>query len=225
MSSPAYTCQHCSKGFKLERAFMKHTCRQLERTTEIQTIDGISAYQLYKYWLQKQKRKAPPPLIFTTSMFYGAFIKFVHFIKKMSIASSEKYIDLIIESKISPQIWTNVDAYNLYLEWNDRKSQPLEQVEISLSTIISLAEDRNVKICNLFEDLKFGEVFQLIQVRKLSPWLLLCSGKFKSWLQQQSNDEHKQLIRLIGLDYWATKFESNQETISEIKKVVEAFNL
>lgn len=220
-----FECKFCFASFKRERAFMTHTCMHMERASEIKTVTGQSAYQYYCVWLEKQKRKPPVIETFMTSMYYSAFIKFVNFVKRVSIANVDKYVELMCNNKIAPINWDHNDAYAIYLEWNDRRSTPMEQAEITFETLLKLSEILEVSINEVFDKLTFNEIFQLLHERRLSPWVLLCSAKFKTWLKTQDNDDHKRLINLLGIDYWANKFEINKNDVANIKRLTEEIGI
>lgn len=218
MSSGGFTCHHCKKKFSLEKIFLKHRCTQMERSEEIKTLIGQTAYVMYKHWLEKQGRKAPPIETFVTSNYYSSFIKFSEWIKDVNLPDGFKYIELMLNNKISPVLWRRNEAYQIYLEYTDKKANPYEQASISVETILSLAEGYEITPSEVFEKLKVGEVIELIQQRQLSPWLLFCSKRFKSWVNTLNSNEKDVLMNSIGINYWSLKLEKCPEVVKFLKQ-------
>jgi hypothetical protein len=224
-STAQFQCTYCSKKFVLERAFMNHKCTDMEKAEMLKTVDGQAAYVYYSYWLKKKNKKAPPIETFLHSSYFRSFMNFVDFVKGVNLPSYEKYIDIMLEKSISPLLWPRNECYSMYLQWYDNKVEPLEQVSISVDTILDLSEKVGVTPVELFNNLHIRDIMQLIQERQLSPWFLLCSKKFKEKLAVASEDDSKQLMKLIGINYWASKLVDNEKEVNEIKQIVNALEL
>ena len=220
-----FKCQHCGKKFVLERAYMNHECEDMRKSEILKTIDGQAAYVHYSRWMEKKKRKAPPIETFLHSTYFRSFLKFAVFVRDVNLPNSEKYIDLMIEKEIAPILWTHSECYAIYLQWNDNKSPALEQVDISVNTILDLAEQSELSPVALFNLLHIRDIIQLLQERKLSPWFLLCSKKFKTKLAEATIEDNKELLKLIGINYWAAKLEDNVQIVKQIKIIISALDL
>lgn len=225
MSQALYSCEHCKKSFVMERAFMIHRCEQMDRVELMRTAIGQSAYAYYCAWMTKGRRKAPPADTFRTSTYFRSFIKFAEFIRKVSIPNPDKYIDIMVEKQISPILWCRNECYSMYLEWNDRLSSPYDQAQITIETIMKIAEVANITPSEVFQKLEPGEIIQLVVERKLSPWILLVSKAFKDKLVTMDVNQHTTLMRLIGIDHWAFKMEENREVIADMKLLVKELGI
>lgn len=213
-----FDCKYCHKKFLSERSFMKHECTQMIRAEEIKSIHGQMAYGLYKHWLEKQKKKAPAIESFCTSSYYSSFIKFAKWIKDTNIPDSLKYVELMVNNKISPALWRRNEAYQIYQEYMERKSNPYEQAHITVETILTFSEGLELTPGEVFSKFKVGEILELIQQRRLSPWLLFCSTKFRQWTQSLSDHDRIFLMKGIGIDYWAIKLEKSPEIVKNLKE-------
>jgi hypothetical protein len=111
------------------------------------------------------------------------------------------------------------------LEWLDRASDPLDLANTSINTLFSIAEAANTDITKVFTVIHHREIMQLIRQRKLTPWLLLCSKKFKEFLLSLGDIERDELMNLIGYPYWAGKFEANPKVVEHMKKFTEALGI
>ena len=225
LPDPAYVCKHCKKKFISERAYMKHECTQMLRSREIQTPIGQSAYGLYKIWMEKQRRAAPPIETFLTSAYYSSMVKFAQWLRETGIPDPQKYVELMVNAKISPALWKRNEAYQIYLEHVDKKSNPLAQATTSIETILDLAAGLECEPGEVFSKFQAGEILELIQQRRLSPWILFCSKSFKSWYQSLHDVDRSELMRHIGIDYWSNKMEQNPKVVQELRGIAESIGI
>jgi len=221
----AWTCKHCKRRFISERAFMKHECTQMVRGREIQTVIGQSAYGLYKVWMEKQRRAAPPIETFLSSAYYSSFMKFSAWARETGIPEPQKYVELMINSKIAPALWRRNEAYQIYLEHFDKRTDPITQATTTLETLLDLAEGLECSPGEVFSKFQVGDILELIQQRRLSPWLLFCSRSFKVWYQGLHDADRSALMKSIGIDYWANKMESKPQVVAELKAIAESIGL
>lgn len=215
----AYECKFCLKPFVRESSFMKHSCKEMKRADEIRTAEGIGAYEYYCTWMRLSNRKAPPIETFTTSRYYKSFKDFFEKVKKLKLPSPETFIRLMTKGQISPMLWCRDECYSKYLEWIDRTSDPIEQASVSVDTLYKIAETCDTPVTHVFQMVNYREVMQLIRQRQLSPWLLLCSKEFKTFLGGLEESEKDELLNLIGYTYWAEKFESNPAIVQQMKLI------
>jgi len=204
---------------------MAHECKQMLRSHEIQTVTGQQAYILYKHWLEKSRRKPPPIETFASSTYYSSFIKFAIYCKETGIADSELYVDLMVKEQISPALWMRSEAYNVYLEHVDKRADPYQQAEQTIKTLEILADRLDVPVTEVISKLHYGEMLELIQQRKLSPWILFCSGKFKAWVAKLDPHEHELLMKNIGIAYWSMLLEKKTEIVKDMKAITQGIGI
>ncbi len=220
-----FQCKHCNKKFSSERIFMNHYCSEMKRNEILKTVDGQASYILYSYWLKKQNRKEPSIETFSQSTYFRSFYNFVKFIKDVTLYKPEEYIEIMIEKKISPRLWPRNECYSLYLQWQDNKLNPMQQVDVSVNTVLKISDNKNIHPSKFFELIDIKEIILLIQERKLFPWFLLCSKKFKEKLSTISDHDNKQLMKLIGINYWAEKLSSNENIVKNIKIITKELEI
>lgn len=203
-----------------ESAFMAHECKEMLRTREIQTVQGQQAYQLYKLWLEKQRRSPPTIDVFVTSTYYTSFYKFAQQTKELGISDPELFVQLMVAQGISPALWTRNDCYELYIEHLDKKADPYRQAEMTLTELMKLASKLECDVSEVFEKLHYGEIMTLLNQHKLSPWILFCSNRFKERLAKLDEGEKTTLMRTIGVTYWAHKLEEKPAVVQDMKLLV-----
>ena len=204
---------------------MKHECTQMIRGKEIQTVIGQSAYGLYKVWMEKQRRAAPPIETFLSSAYFTSFMKFSEWIRETGVPDPQKYVELMVNAKIAPALWRRNEAYQIYLEHFDKRTDPISQATITLETILALAEGLECEPGEVFGKFQVGDILELIQQRRLSPWLLFCSRSFKDWYQGLHSADRSALMKSIGIDYWANKMENKPAVVAELKEIAESIGL
>jgi hypothetical protein len=170
-------------------------------------------------------RKIPTIETFSTSRYFNSFIKFGAWSKKLKLPSNAQFIKLMTSKELSPMLWCRDECYSLYLEWIDRTSDPMDQAAITVETLYKIADAGEVPVTKVFTLINYREVMQLIRQRQLSPWLLLCSSQFKSFLVSLDASEKEELLNLIGYSYWATKFENNPKTVETMKIIAKELGI
>jgi len=225
MTQPLYSCKYCKKQFFNERTFMRHECTQMVRSREIQTAIGAQGYGLYKVWLEKQRRKPPAVEGFMTSAYYTGFVNFAQWCRDTGIPDPEKYVELMVKEKISPSLWRRNEAYQIFLEYTDKRSNPFEQVQNTIETLLTLSEGLGIPMGDVFARFTPGEVTELIQQRRLSPWLLFCSKRFKGWVSSLHESERRDLMQHIGINYWSQRLEKSPDIVKEVKVIAEQLDI
>lgn len=221
-----YQCKHCSKRFTKEVHFMRHECKEMKRAQEVQTVIGQQAYGMYKLWLEKQRKKAPPVEGFTSSTFYSSFVKFAHYCRDHAIGpNADIYIELMTKQGISPALWVRPECYSQFLEHLDKKSDPYKLGEQTISCLLDIAERLRVTPDKVFDELRFGEVLELLTQRRISPWFLFCSSKFKAWTQKLDSSERDLMYKQIGIGYWADALERKPEVVKDMKLLAQELGL
>ena len=211
--------------FIQETRFLNHKCNSMKKAEIMQSIDGVAAYVYYSEWMRCKKHKVPDIETFKISRYFSSFVKFSDYIKRLKISKPEKFIQIMAEKDIPPTIWTTTEFYNLYLDWYDRLSDPLEQVETTVDMLIKLSDAMNVSIGDVFNNLTSDEIQHLIQQRAISPWFLLSSSKFKTRVNQFEQYDKDELLNVINPSFWVSKLENNRSLVKQIKGIVGELSL
>lgn len=214
--NPEWKCQYCGKVLANETYYMKHFCKEKVRSEELATPIGQAAYMIYCDWMKAYKRKAPSIDTFGTSRFYSSFIEFAKHVKKLNIGDPSKFVEIMCNKDISPALWRRDQCYSMYLEWIDKKQDPLEQVKGSIMTLLDISEKESVNLPDIFIHIGVRRLAELIRLRKLSPWFLFCSRKFSEYLKAIAKEESMELSAIINPAYWTTKLQDNRELVKEI---------
>ena len=221
VETPDFVCKHCHKSFSSETRYLAHYCSQMKRLDEFKTPIGQAALGYYQRWMRTMKRNAPAAGAFIESKYFRTFINFAQFVAKVSLPMPEKFIWLMNEKKYPPTMWTNDDAYTQYVEFLDRKAEPMDQVCLSIKTLLAIADAADDDISNVFDHITPSELIQFVRIRQLSPWLLLHSIKFKLFFRDKMSDEQKIILEnLINPEYWLDQFEKRSDDTAKLKVYV-----
>lgn len=221
-----FECSYCHKPYIKETAFLNHKCKTMERTEELKTHLGQTAYSLYSMWMRMYKRSVPRIESFMVSRYYGAFIKFAQYTKEVNLPDVESFVQMMIEKDLTPHLWTNDKVYVQYLEYLDRRTSPIKHASFTTTALLRIADDHDVDVTDVFNVLTPGDVLQMIRERKLSPWILLVSSKFKQCVVNEwSREEQMLLENLIRPVYWKQKFDKNPDTVKYMKEFAKELNI
>lgn len=226
MSDYNYQCSFCGTHFVTEDRFIKHNCKHMIRDEEFRTVEGQAAWGYYKAWMKSMRRVVPKDKSYLKSKFFNSFMRFAAHVKKMKIPDTDAFIWLMKEKDISPTIWTNDLVYTAYLEFMDRKVAPKRHAEITINTLFDEAEERQIAVGDVFDNMLANELIQLMRRRQVSPWFLLNSKKFKQFFIDSTTREEQIIMEsIIRPQYWKTKFDANPEAIKNIQIYIKELNL
>jgi len=226
MKEKRFECKFCKTKFAIEQRFINHRCKQMIRDEEFRTPEGQAAWLFYQKWFKAYRRIVPKSSAFLHSKFYNSFIRFTHFSRKVNLPDVEMYIWLMRDRDISPTIWTNDQVYALYLEFMDRKAPPAKQAEITVNTLFELAEEHKCEVADVFDHLQPNELIHLLRQRRLSPWILLQSDKFKQFFVNQVSSEERIIMEsIIRPAYWGKKFQECAADVERMKLYVAELSL
>ena len=223
--SHKFECKYCGKPFKSETFFMRHKCEEMKRSEEIRSVIGQAAYQYYSMWMKAYKRSVPPIDTFTSSKYYRSFINFAEYVQKLKLYKPAKFIELMHEKDISPQLWCRNEPFQYYSAWLDMVSDPLEQAASSADVIFNLAEMFKCTPAQVFDKVTSAELADLIRQRKLSMFLLLCSVKFKQKLGEMDELEVQEVFDSVNQVYYADRFERDPVIVTQLKAIAKEIGI
>jgi hypothetical protein len=220
-----WNCHYCGKNFTHETSYMNHFCKERARYEELRSVVGQAAYSYYCEWMRLYRRKPPSIDTFATSRYYTSFVRFAAHVVKISLPSAEMFIRLMVERDISPTLWTRDQCYSIYLEFYDKAYDPLDQVKVSIETLIDIAKKENIELSDVFVVMGPGRVTDLLRKRKLSPWFIFCSAKFGEFLKNLPPEDWSEMAKVINPIYWSEKLDSNKSLVADIINISNGIGL
>lgn len=223
---PIFECKYCDTKFVVEKKFISHNCEPKRRSEVMETNTGRTAFRYYTEWRKANNHKAPVLETFISSRFFTSFEKFVEYSRIMNIPEPLEYIKFMSKKGLLPIHWSSDDTYVEYIEYFDLSRTPRQQVDTSIETLTTLARMMDCEISEVLNHIRPGQMIKLLQARKLSPWILLFSGKFHTFLSTKVNAEQSIFLEtFINSTIWQKKFKNNPALVEEIKQNVKNLKL
>jgi hypothetical protein len=129
-------------------------------------------------------------------------------------------VDIMVKEGLSPSLWRGDDAYRMYIEHVDKKVDPYTQASETVKVLDEIVLQKSCEFANVFDHLVFGEVLSLISKKHLSPWLLLCSGKFRAWMGKLDRGDQELLLMTMGHLYWRDVLDRNPDIVKSMREIV-----
>jgi hypothetical protein len=219
-------CHYCKRKMSNESVFMKHFCEPKRRTQELMSPTGQAAFGYYNAWMKMRRYTQQTSSTFIESKFFKTFVKFAQMVIDANIGDPEKYMELMVAGSIDPTLWCRQSAYALYLEWADKNSDPIEDVQASINYLFDICEKEDIltsegapDIRRIFAHLGVQRIFALVRQKRITPWLLFNATSFKPILEQLDSGERAALNRIINAEYWSKKFTMNKSVVASIKEI------
>lgn len=225
MAKYKFRCKFCQAGFVTEDRFLKHRCKEMERDEIIRTPTGQAAWEHYKTWLNLQRRQPPNVQTFLSSKFFTTFIKFTEFSLRVSIPNPQRYIAFMIKKEIPPVLWCNDEIYGEYLRYLDKATDPLERTQQTIEFLFKLADEIECPVDRVFDYLTPNDVIQLLHQRKLFPWFLLYSPKFKHFVKNAPTEQRVAIASFLDPNTWAKRSKEQPKIKEQLETFVRELNL
>lgn len=220
-----FECTLCGTTYKRESAFLAHECEEKRRKEELRSMIGQRAYALYSKWLSMKHGRPPAIETFADSKFYKTFINIAKFLKAVKVADTTLFIKMAVENDLPPTMWTHDAVYSKFLHYMMSSVPPREQIRVTVNTVCELADIFECDTSEIFNHMSSSELAQIIRERKMSPWILMFSKKFRAYLINSSPDVQAIFNDLINPMYWRMKFEKSPTDVAWAKKVVGEMDL
>jgi len=219
-----YECKYCLKKLSTKENLEKHTCRSKERWEFLTTKKGYKSFNDYSYWLSKKKSSVPQKQTFVNSRFFNSFSEFQEFVIDKGIPDKKMYIDYMNINNISPMLWRMKESYDMFINYFDEFVEIDIKCNLTFKLLEELASILECKRVEVFNQLLASEISRLIFERRLTPWVLLASKEFLSYMHNLNSVENYRLLySTIDVDAWKNKFKKNSEKVKNIANKVKEF--
>lgn len=217
-----FECEYCNKRYTKEAPFKKHKCELMERTQFVKTTKkGRFSYLVFKTWVKARGYQPPDLDGFLSSRYYNSIVKFTEFFHETMLPDMEDYVKCMVAETMLPQMWTNGTVYEKYIREFDDSVRPVKQAEISIRHLSDLAKQLECEPAEVFDYLYVTDVARLIQCRRLSPWVLVTSSRFRRYIAEADAEERPVLEMMMNPEVWTPRFEKRPKDfkiISDLTK-------
>jgi hypothetical protein len=225
-SGTYFECKHCLKKFISERYYNKHECEQMKRFKLLGTNRGSIAYSCYCSWATHKGYRKPTVDHFIDSRKFKAFFRFIEFSNKMALPARDRYIEYMTSLGINPVDWTKKIVYEHYITEFDNIFSPEDQAAITVDTVFELARIYECETDDIFTYMEANTLLQLVQAKKLSPWVLLFSNKFISFIQNDMTREQRIMLKTnMDITSWEVIFKKSVKTAKKMQTYVNALGI
>lgn len=224
-----HQCEYCSATFVNERNLLKHSCKYKERFRYItKKKRGIAMYAKYLHWLKKSGKSTRyvDQHTFIHSTQYNHFDRFLQFASEKGIPDIDLYIEVMIKKDLPPQHWIRDDVLKFFLDYYDHEINPKVHISKSVDTLFRLSDAIGCETGDIFNELDNKTILILLQSRKLSPWLLLNSDKFREYLRYRASAKERDYIQqYINPLKWKKIMKKNTKLLKDIQLILKEFEL
>lgn len=217
-----FVCDFCDKEFQREQSMFKHMCETKRRVHDKDNAGNRIAFQSWLLFYKKNTnaRKPKSYLDFAKSAYYTAFVKFGNYCVDINAINVHRYLDWLLDNKISVDKWTSDQIYNRYLIYYLREEDALDAIARSIETTIKLAEPENIKACDYLRYGSKNRICHMVTVGKISPWMLYQSQSGLNVIESLDTGQQQLIFDYINPEQWALKFLRNKEQVKQVKELL-----
>lgn len=221
-----HRCKYCEREFARIATVSTHKCQPRERFIYItKTVKGVAFYNLYKQYCGSKRYRVLPHIEFTSSTLYTFLHKGYEFARKKNIPNIGIFFEYTVKKGIPVQLIGFEETYQEYLTYIDTEMEPSDCIEQSISWIIRHCNKMDVEPSKFFNHINTNTLLHDIKQRRLTPWILLSSEKFRTKMLNSSPEQYNVFSYYVNLIAWKHKMKTDSVTLSLAKRVVKELDL
>jgi hypothetical protein len=215
-------CEHCRRTFVRAASFEKHLCEQKRRWMDKDKPANRIAFNAWvKFYRQFQpSRKTIEYQDFLNSAYYGGFVKFGKYCVDIGVINPLSYTEWLLKESIALDSWNSDRNYTRYLIFYIRSENPLDAVRRSVETMMTLADEENIRLSDVFRYVSISKICFLITSGKISPWVLYQTKSGLEFLEKLNQDQQQFVYEYIDPERWQIKFKRSSDEIKLVKDIV-----
>ena len=133
---------------------------------------------------------------------------------------TELFVDFVIKNGVKLNDWSKDHVYDAFVD-DFVKREPVEKaLERSIMFMDKWTQSKGLELKNFFREITTNEAVYVINLGKVSPWLLFLANSAADLLEE-FNDEHFRLIESkIDPKFWQKRMTSKAEDVAFAKEVL-----
>lgn len=217
-----FVCDFCNKTFQREQSVFKHMCETKRRVHDKDKTSNRIAFQCWLAFYNKNtnSRKPKTYLDFAKSAYYIAFLKFGNYCTSINAINIPRYLDWLLENKVSVDMWTSDQIYTRYLIHYLKNEDPLDAIARSIETTLTLAEESNIKAGDYLRYGNKNRICHVITSGRISPWLLFQSVSGIEFIETLDQSQQLLIFDYINPEQWAIKFLRSKDSVNQVKDLL-----
>lgn len=220
--SEEYRCEHCKRNFTRPGNLLKHLCEQKRRWQEKDKPANRIAFEswLKFYKMIQPTRKKKEYVDFIASAYYIGFVKFGLYCVESYVVDPLNYVDHLLKENVPLDNWNSDKVYTKYLIIHLRNEDGLGAVKRSIDNMLTLAENENVELRDVFRYVNVNKVCHYIMNGKISPWVIYQSKSGSEFLSKLNDDQRNFIYPYIDPERWNIKFKRDDEQVKVISAII-----
>jgi hypothetical protein len=222
VATEEFRCEHCNRTFVKSGTLLKHLCepkrRWMDRDRPSNRIAYLAWSKFYQQYQPRSKKKEYRD--FSSSAYYGAFVKFGSYCVDVSVVNPLMYSDWLLKEKVSVDNWANDRHYGRYLIEYTRLEDGMDAVKRSVETLLKFSEEDNLQLGDVLKFTNANKLCHKIVSGKISPWLLFNSDSGRDFLSTLNSGQTEMIFEYINPDIWNIKFKRDSETVSNVRDLL-----
>lgn len=218
-----YRCDHCKRSFVKPASFMSHMCEQKRRWMDKDKPQNRIAYSAWLnfYKTVQPSRKKRDYADFIGNAYYRGFIKYGIYCVEVGVVNPDRYAAYLLNEKVALDNWNSDKVYTKYLIFYLRQEDGMDAVRRSIDHMLTLSENENVELRDVFRYVNSNKVCQYICSGKISPWVLYLSKSGPEFLSKLNDDQRNVIFEYIDPERWNIKFKRDTDEAKSVSTVLE----
>lgn len=218
-----FRCEHCNKTFKKPGTLMNHLCepkrRWMEKDKPANRIAFIAWSKFYQQYQPRGKKKEYRD--FTSSAYYGGFVKYGVYCVDVGVINPLMYVDWLLKEKVPLDNWASDRHYDRYLIEYTRLEDGMDAIKRSVETLLKFAEEDNIQLSDVLRYTNTNKICHKIISGKISPWLLFNSASGQYFLSTLNPGQTEMVFEYINPDIWNIKFMRDQKNVKDVQNLLQ----
>lgn len=215
-------CDFCNHVFVRETSLVKHLCEKKRRWQEKDNKANVIAFNSWHRFYEKNTNKKKNTYKdFINSSYYSAFVKFGSYCVSVNCININRYVDYLLDNKISIDHWNKDKHYTNYLIDLLKSEDAYDAVKRSVETLLDLAAHFDIPHKDVLRYGNKNKICYEITKAKISPWVLYQSASGQEFLGNLDTTQEKMIFDYINPEYWAIKFKKDTKLVMDIKKLLQ----
>ncbi len=227
MSKGQFTCSYCTSTFKTEEGSKRHRCKRKAIAEDIGTAGLRRSYALFDFWFMYGGFSKKPKSMaeFQQSPYFDVFVNLDRKATSIYLGSALEYLRWLTDKRVPARDWLADRMIERYREDVAKGEDAVKAVIRSLEVAARHCDSKGIPISEFFGIVTPGELSSALEVGKISPWLLVTTGKLDDVLARMDEPNLERLSMIFDADYWMRRVEINPDAAERAAELVRSVGL
>lgn len=180
---------------------------------------GLELFRRF-YELNTATKNAKTIEEFIDSKFYKAFIKFARHLMDLRPIDQSRFVDFVFRNGIKDRDWCKDVIYEAYITDLLTKEPASRGLERSIQTMEKWATETDHEFYEFFHYVSPSEITMLVQMGKISPWVLYLSESADNLWDRLSDEQWSLIAAIVDPKTWQVKFEIKKDDCTFIRDIL-----